>query len=121
METADCGNSSHQREALVFSPAYDGEKLHANQRYNTLLGLIGRHAIAAANIQFLKGKSDQHSLIQAIDIEKRKRDTLIAWRPSSMHDAQTKLLYLVHFLATTKRSFGHDEMSAIIGSVAHLL
>ena len=42
-------------------------------------------------------------------------------RPSSMHDAQTKLLYLVHFLATTKRSFDHDEMSAIIGSVAHLL
>lgn len=121
METGDCGNSSRQREALVLSPAYDGEQFCANQRYNTLLGLIGRHAIAAASIQMLKGKPDPHSLIQAIEIEKRKRDTLIAWRPTSMLDAQTKLIYLVHFLATTKRSFDHDEMSAIMGSIAHLL
>nr|WP_252121588.1 hypothetical protein [Rhizobium sp. RCAM05350] len=87
--------------------------------------LIEHHAELVASVetlrqQFDNGAGDRGMLGKAVAEEEMVRDKLVRWRPSSILEAQAKLLYLVHFLASTKSSFDTETMSEIVESVDHL-
>lgn len=96
------------------------------QPADRLLQLVERHAIAVATVEMLKrrqiiGGETTYAQARAIAQEGELRTLLIDWRPPSVEEAQTKILYLVQFLARTRTSFNASTMSDLESSIAHLL
>ncbi len=90
-----------------------------------LFWLIEHHAELVASVetlrqQFENGAGDRGKLGKAVAEEEMVRDKLVHWQPSSILEAQTKLLYLVHFLASTKSFFDTETTSKILESIDHL-
>ena len=91
-----------------------------------ILWLAERHAqavaeVAAAKQDQIDGNDATDALAQALANEGEMSISLIRWQPTSIHEAQTKLLYLVHFLASSRSSFDPSTMSELEHSIAHLL
>lgn len=84
------------------------------------------HAIAAAALQSLRTRAVYEKEIgeeistSTID-EARLRSQIIRYQPTSSEEAQMKLLYLVNFLRSTKKSLSDEELSTITESIKHLL
>lgn len=93
---------------------------------STFMSVAEHHARSLAEVEFAKRDQMDRNvatdvLARALTNEARLRISLIRWQPSSVHEAQTKLLYLVHFLAETRSSFDTSTMSELESSIAHLL
>lgn len=93
---------------------------------SNVLWLAEHHAQTVAEVEAAKqdqidGNYASDALAQALANEAELRISLIRCQPSSIHEAQTKLLYLVHFLARSRSSFDTSTMSELENSIAHLL
>jgi len=88
-----------------------------------LFNLAKLHANAAAELQYLRNRAahDKEGILAITNEEARLRRLIFECRPTSNQEAQTKLLYVVNFLGSTKNSLSHDELATIMGSIAHLL
>ncbi|NTB87651.1 hypothetical protein [Agrobacterium tumefaciens] len=92
------------------------------------LRLAESHAHAVSELKMLrqsKLRARDHdpntALPQALAREERARAALIEWKPDSNIEAQTKLLYLVHYLISTKKSLDRKEMEELMDSIAHFV
>ena len=48
------------------------------------------------------------------------RSAIIHWRPGSAIEAQTKFLYMAHFIASAQISLDREEMATMMNSIVHL-
>ncbi|PZM15705.1 hypothetical protein [Rhizobium tubonense] len=91
---------------------------------NDFLALAGFHAKTVQNAEDPSQSPDDNdtdrALAHAIEEERSARAAIIRFEPSSRVEAQTKLLYLVFFLASTKASLDSSEMTAVMASISHL-
>ncbi|WP_411196291.1 hypothetical protein [Rhizobium sp.] len=98
-----------------------------NEIASSFLQFAESHAKAVADIKELrqrrlKGGHDEvrAALALAIAREQEMRAALISWKPRSKIEAQSKLLYVAHYLITTRTSLDDQDMGAIMESIAHL-
>lgn len=117
---------------MASNPQSDEEWLKAHQGdpmndcpVKNLFWLTVHHANIVASVKTLRqdvanGARDCGKLGQVADEEELVRNEIIHWRPSSVRDAQVKLIYLVYFLASTKGSFDTATIAKIQETVDHL-
>lgn len=98
-----------------------------NEITSSFLQLAECHANAVADVKELRqrrlnGGYDEVSAALALAIarEEEMRAALISWKPRSNVEAQSKLLYVAHYLISTRTSLDDQDMGAIIESIAHL-
>ena len=94
---------------------------------SSFLYLAEGHANAVAKVKVLRQRRMNcgHNeiggdLTLAIAREEETLAALISSKPRSNIEAQLKLLYVVHYLISTRTSLDDQEMGAIIQSIAHL-
>jgi hypothetical protein len=85
------------------------------------------HATAAADVKALRQRGSQDgrgsttdALAKAVAKERNVRAALIGWKPDSNIEAQTKLLYVAHYLFSMRTSLDTQEMLAMMNSIAHI-
>lgn len=92
-----------------------------HERGSHLICLMERHASCLTTIDQTNSiPGHPVDLAATIREEKIVRDLIIDWRPSCIPDAETKILYLVGYLATTRSAFDEHTLSRIDRSLAHL-
>jgi hypothetical protein len=90
------------------------------------LHLADAHATAVAKLRTLRhiaGRGGQEVRAELGDAQAEEgnlRAAIIGFKPGSAIEAQTKFLYMVHFIASARISLDAQEMATMMDSIAHL-
>ncbi|KJF70249.1 hypothetical protein [Agrobacterium arsenijevicii] len=94
---------------------------------SSFLHLAEGHANAVSDVKALResclndGQDDvAATLALAVAREEEMRAALIRWKPRSNVEAQSKLLYVAHYLISTRTTLDDQDMRAMMASIAHL-
>jgi hypothetical protein len=93
---------------------------------NGFLHLAEVHADAVADIKKLRQSGMDNgghdaALALAVAREEEARAALIEWKPDSNIGAQSKFLYMVQYLVSTRKSLDRQEMVGMVNSIEHLV
>lgn len=92
----------------------------------TFWHLAESHAKAVSTVRTLRQKADHGDqevgaeLDHAQAEEGNMRSAIIHWKPGSAIEAQTKFLYMAHFIASAQISLDRQEMATMMNSIVHL-
>ncbi|MDW5315946.1 hypothetical protein [Rhizobium sp. PL01] len=90
------------------------------------LHLAESHAKAVSTVRSVRQMVDggDQEVCAAIDQAEAEegiaRSAVICWRPNSAIEAQTKFLYMAHFIANAQISLDGQEMATMMTSIEHL-
>ncbi|WP_426124476.1 hypothetical protein [Pararhizobium sp. PWRC1-1] len=88
--------------------------------------LAESHAKAISTVRTLRQMADRGDQRVGAELDDAQteegivRSAIIHWRPGSAIEAQTKFLYMAHFIASAQISLDRQEMATMMNSIVHL-